>query len=183
MGAGSLVRWIPLRGRARREPRQTVVPGNIATVEAIAARCRRLVAKRSFMSAGVVLVPVPGLDFAADVALLLKLIDEINEEFGLTPEQIDRIDAKKRMLVYRTLASFGTALVGRVVTPQLVVRALASVGTRVTAKGATKFVPIIGQGIAASISFAAMRYVGLAHIRDCERVWKEALEAEQSSRL
>jgi uncharacterized protein (DUF697 family) len=180
MMAMAMVPW--RRRTAARPAPPVVVPGNEAALEEIAERCRRLVRRRALMSAGAVLVPVPGLDFAADVALLARLIDEINAEFGLTPAQIERIDSRERLLLYRTLASFGTALVGRVVTPGLVVRALASVGTRITAKTATRYVPIVGQGVAAGISFAAMRHVGLKHIRDCERVWKELMVERDTGR-
>lgn len=164
-------RVFPLRRAAARSPAPIVIPGDARTVAEIASRCRRLVLKRSLMSAGAVLVPVPGLDVAADVALLVRLIEEVNREFGLTPDQISRIESSERVLVYKAVASFGTALVGRMITPALVVRALAAVGRKVTVKGATKFVPVIGQGVAAGLSFAAMRYVGLSHVRDCERVW------------
>lgn len=167
-----------LSRRIRGVPAPVVVPGNARTVAAIAERCRRLVLKRSLMSAGAVLVPIPGLDVAADLALLARLIDEVNREFGLTPDQIERVDASERVLIYKAIASFGSALVGKMITPALVMRALSAVGTKITVKGATRFVPVIGQGVAAGLSFAAMRYVGLAHVRDCERVWLAALERD-----
>ena len=128
---------------------------------------------RALLSAGAILVPIPGLDLAADVALLMRLIDEINREFGLTPAQIDRLDSPRRVLIYKTLASFGGAMVGRLITPSLVTRALVSVGMRIGAKSAARFVPIAGQALAAGLAFGAMRHVGLAHIRDCERVWRQ----------
>ena len=37
-------------------------------------------------------VPVPGLDWAVDAALLSRLIPAINAHFGLTPEQLDRLE-------------------------------------------------------------------------------------------
>lgn len=139
-------------------------------LERMRSRARARVTKRALMSAGAILVPIPGLDLAADVALLIRLIDEINSEFGLTPMQIDALNPKRQVLVYKTVASFGGAMVGRLVTPALVARALTHVGLRLTAKSAARFVPIAGQALAAGLSYAAMRYVGLAHMRDCERV-------------
>jgi hypothetical protein len=149
------------------------IPGNEATLDAIGRRCRAMVTKRALMSAGAMFVPIPGLDIAADVALLVKLIDEINREFGFTPAQIDALAGNRRVFVYKTISAFGGAMVGRAVTPALVMRALATVGVRVSTASAARFVPIAGQAIAAGLSYAAMRYVGLAHIRDCERVWRE----------
>lgn len=153
------------------------LPGNAAAVDDIGQRCRKLVTKRALMSAGAVLLPIPGLDIAADIALLVKLIDEINHEFGLAPADIERLNPNRRVLVYKTIAAFGGALVGRAVTPKLVTAVLAKVGLRLTAASAVRFVPVAGQALAAGLAFTAMRYVGLQHIRDCERVWRKALDA------
>jgi hypothetical protein len=137
---------------------------------AVKRRCRQMVTRRAFASAGAMLVPVPGLDIAADVALLTQLIPAINYEFGLTPDQIERLSPKKKVLVYRAVVAFGGLMVGRVVTRELVLKALAKVGMRITAKSAARLVPLAGQALASAISFGAMRLVGESHIRDCERV-------------
>ena len=62
----------------------TVVPTG-KQVQAVARQCRRLVTKRALMAAGVAMVPIPGLDWVTDVGVLVKLLPEINEAFGLTP--------------------------------------------------------------------------------------------------
>lgn len=147
-------------------------------LEAVRLRCRRMVTRRAFASAGAMLVPIPGLDIAADVALLTQLIPAVNYEFGLTPEQIERLAPRRKVLVYRAVVAFGGVMVGRVVTRELVLKALATVGMRVTAKTAARFVPIAGQAVSASISFGAMKLVGESHIRDCERVVRKLMEEE-----
>ena len=152
------------------------IPGNARTLEEIAARCRKMVIKRAMMSAGAVLVPIPGLDLAADLALLAKLVDEVNEAFGLTPAQIDQLPVSRRTTVYKAVVATGGAMVGRVISKNLLIRALSRVGVRMSAKQAARFVPIAGQALAAGLSFAAMRYVGLQHVRDCERVVREVLK-------
>ena len=152
------------------------IPGNARALADIVARCRKMVTKRAMMSAGAVLVPIPGLDLAADLALLAKLVDEVNQAFGLTPAQIDQLPVSRRMTVYKAVVTAGGAMVGRVITKSLLIKALARVGVRMSAKQAARFVPIAGQALAAGLSFAAMRYVGLAHVCDCERVTKEVLK-------
>jgi uncharacterized protein (DUF697 family) len=154
------------------------LPGNARAIEELSAQCRKLVAKRALMSAGAVLVPVPGLDIAADIALLMRLIDEINRAFGLTHESIERLSPGKRVLVYRALVAVGGMMAGKVVTRELVVRALGTVGVRLTTKQAAKYVPLAGQALAAGISFTAMRYVGLQHIKDCERVVRAVIASD-----
>ena len=151
------------------------LPGNRAAIDDIVRRCRRQVTKRALMSAGVVIVPIPGLDIAADLLLLRKLIDEINTEFGLAPAQIERLSPATRVLVYKSIVAFGGAMVGRAITKEILVKALAMVGMRISVKQATKYVPIAGQAVSAVLSYTAMRYVALQHIRDCERVVAEVL--------
>jgi uncharacterized protein (DUF697 family) len=148
-----------------------------ADLDAAVARCRRMVTRRALASAGVALVPAPGIDVAADVALLTELIPAINREFGLTPDQIDELNPRMKGLVYKAIVTFGAAMVGRLITRELIVQALLKVGVRVTAKTAARLVPIAGQAVAAGLSYGAMRLVGESHIRDCRRV-VEALAVE-----
>lgn len=154
------------------------LPRNPAELDAVAARCRSMVTRRALASAGAVLVPLPGLDLAADVALLTELIPAINREFGLTPDQIERLSPRVKALLYKAIVAFGGAMVGRVITRELILRALAAVGMRITTKTAARLVPIAGQAVAAGLSYTAMRFVGTSHIRDCRRVI-EAVLAEQ----
>jgi uncharacterized protein (DUF697 family) len=146
------------------------LPRTPEQLAAVKRRCRTMVTRRAFASAGAVLVPIPGLDIAADVALLTQLIPAVNHEFGLTPDQIERLSPQTKVLVYRAVVAFGGMMVGRVITRELVLKALATVGVRVTARSAARFVPIAGQAVSAGISFGAMKLVGEAHVRDCERV-------------
>jgi hypothetical protein len=148
------------------------LPRTRAELEAAAARARAMVTRRALVSAGAVLVPVPipGLDIAADVALLTQLIPAINREFGLTPEQIEGFDPATKVLVYKAIVAFGGAMVGRLITRELVLQALVKVGMRVTTKTAARLVPVAGQAVSAGLSYGAMRFVGHAHIRDCRRV-------------
>jgi hypothetical protein len=136
-----------------------------------------MVTRRALASAGAVVVPLPGVDIAADVVLLSELIPAINREFGLTPEQIESLNPKVKAHVYKAIVAFGGAMVGRVVTRELVLRALAVVGMRISVKTAAKLVPLAGQAISAGLSFTAMRLVGEAHIRDCRRVIEALLAA------
>jgi uncharacterized protein (DUF697 family) len=153
------------------------LPRGPSELDAVVRRCRKMVTRRALASAGAVVVPLPGVDIAADVALLSELIPAINREFGLTPEQIESLNPKVKAHVYKAIVAFGGAMVGRVVTRELVLRALAVVGMRISAKTAAKLVPLAGQAISAGLSFTAMRLVGEAHIRDCRRVIEALLAA------
>src|SRR5215510_15696216 len=142
------------------------LPRSHAELDEVVRRCRRMVTRRALASAGAVLVPLPGVDLAADIALLTQLIPAINREFGLTPDQIEVLSPRLKVLVYKAIVAFGGAMVGRVVTRNLILRALAAVGMRVTTATAARLVPIAGQAVAAGLSFTAMRLVGTPHIRE-----------------
>ncbi len=144
-------------------------------LDAIRDRCRTLVTRRATLSAGAAVVPLPGLDIGTDVAILIKLLPKINEEFGLTPEQIDKLDTDTKSVVMMFITGLGASLVGRLVTRELVIKLLMKLGVRVTTKGIVKFVPLLGQALSASISFGAMKMLGNQHIDDCYAVARRTL--------
>lgn len=145
----------------------------VALNEAV-RRARRLLNRRAIVGAAAGAVPIPGLEWLVDAALLSKLMPEINAEFGLTPEQLDRLPRHKREEVQKAISVVGSMLIGKFITRDLVVRAVQSLGVRMTAKRAAKYVPLAGQAISALIGYAAIRYLGEAHIQDCVAVCRQA---------
>lgn len=144
-------------------------------LDAIRDQCRALVTRRASLSAGAAVIPIPGLDIGTDVAILIKLLPQINERFGLTPAQIDRLDTDTKRVVMMFITGLGASLVGRLVTRELVIKVLMKLGVRVTTKGIVKFVPFLGQALSASISFGAMKLLGNQHIDDCYQVARRTL--------
>lgn len=156
------------------EPAQwVVVPDTPEDIAAVAQQCRRLVIKRALFAAGVAAVPVPGIDWLTDVGVLLKLIPEINEKFGLTPAQIERLAPDRQVVVFKAISAGGSVLVGRLVTRDLVLAALKIVGVRLTTQQAAKVVPIAGQALSAALTFSALKYVCEQHIRQCIAVSRQ----------
>jgi hypothetical protein len=133
-------------------------------------RARKLLNKRALVGAAASAVPIPGLDWAVDAALLSRLVPAINAEFGLTPAQLDQLPAHQRDQVQKAVATVGSLLIGKLVTRDLVLRMAMAAGKRITVKQATKYVPIAGQAVAALMGYAAIRYLGEEHIKDCVRV-------------
>lgn len=153
----------------------TVLPASAQEIALVARRCRVMVRRRALASAGASLVPLPGVDIAADIGLLVRLIARINEEFGLAPGQIEQLEPRVKLLLYQALVGFGGAMVGKVVSADLVCRALRVVGTRITLRQSARFVPIAGQALSAALSFGAMTYVGDRHVRDCVAVMERLI--------
>ncbi len=138
-------------------------------------RSRRLLNRRALVGAAAGVVPLPGFDWAVDAALLARLIPAINAEFGLTPEQLDRLTPQRREQVQKAVALVGSALLGKLITKDLIVKAAGLIGVRMASAQAAKFVPVAGQIASAAMGYLAIRYFGEMHIKDC-------VQAVESSR-
>jgi uncharacterized protein (DUF697 family) len=152
-----------------------VVPDTPKEVEAVVRQCRRMVNKRALVAAGVAVVPIPGVDWITDVAVLLKLIPEINRAFGLTPEQVERLAPDRRLVVYKTISAGSGMLVGRLVTRDLIVKLLKLVGVRLSTQQAAKYVPIAGQAVSAVLTFSSLKFVCEQHIQQCVAVSRQLM--------
>lgn len=150
-----------------------VVPSTPAQIDAVANECRRMVSRRALVAAGVAVVPIPGVDWATSVGVLLKLLPDINHKFGLSAEQVERLAPDRRLVVFKAITAGGTMLVGRIVTRELVVALLRMVGVRLSAQQAVKYVPIAGQGLSAVLNYGALRYVCEQHIRQCMSICEQ----------
>ena len=147
--------------------------GDPALVAAV-QRAHKLLNRRALTAAAASAVPVPGIDWLVDAAMLSKLIPAINQEFGLAPEQLDKLPQRKREQVQKAIGVVGSMVVGKFITRDLVIRLAATVGKRLTVKQATKYVPLAGQALSAVIGYTAIRYLGEQHIIDCLQVCKSA---------
>lgn len=152
-----------------------MLPQTLEELNAIRDECKSMVTRRAGLSAGAVVIPIPGVDIGADVSLLLEMIPAINQKFGLTPQQIDQLPLQLKKLTVVAITSVGSEMVGKMVTKHVLLQILKKVGVRVTGKAFVRFIPILGQAVAASISFGAMKMVGDAHVEDCYKVIRETL--------
>ena len=140
---------------------------------AIAKRCRQRVRQRALLAAGVAMVPIPGIDWVTDIGVLVRLLPEISAAFGLSPQQVERLAPDRRLVVYKAISAGGSMVLGRLVTRELVLMLLKTVGVRLSAQQATKYLPVAGQVASAALTFSALRYVCEQHIRQCEAVARQ----------
>lgn len=150
-----------------------VVEGPGTDLQAVAARCRKKVSRRAMLAAGVAMVPVPGLDWATDLTILMRLLPQISAEFGLTPEQVERLAPDRRIVVYKVISATGGVLVGKLITRDLVLSLVKMVGVRLTTQQAAKYVPLAGQAVSAALTYSALRYVCEQHIQQCLAVARQ----------
>jgi len=141
-------------------------PELIAAVKA----CRQLLHRRAVVAAAASAVPLPGLDWAVDAALLMRLIPVMNARFGLAPDQLDRLPPGQRQQVQKAVALVGSALIGKFISKEMVLRLAQTVAVRLGAKQAARYVPLAGQAVAAALGYSVLRYLGEEHLKDCVRV-------------
>ncbi|MDR3562110.1 MAG: hypothetical protein P4N59_11840 [Negativicutes bacterium] len=155
-----------------------MMPSTMEELEKIRKECYSIVKKRALASAGANLVPVPGAGVSVDVGMLLELIPRINKKFGLSPEDIELMDAEVKIIILNIIKQMGTNLIGQAITKDVVIQVLKVIGKRMAVKEVTKYVPVAGQAATALISYFAMKYVGDSHVDECYQVVKQLVESK-----
>jgi hypothetical protein len=155
-----------------------LVPSTLQDIEMARKKCRRLVVRRAAMSAGVSALPIPGLDIATDLAFLARAIEDISIEFGLSPDQIARLQPRVKLIAYEMMVGMGGVMIGKVVTREVVAHLLQRGGLKMMTKYAAKIVPIAGQIVSASIGFVTFRAIANQHIEACAAVAAEIMLRE-----
>jgi uncharacterized protein (DUF697 family) len=155
-----------------------MIPQNNDELKNIIKECKTMATKRAFLSAAVGATPVPGVDIATDVTILMNILPVINKKFGLSNEQVAAYDDKMQIMILDILKDMGAKLAGQMITKQLVIAILKKMGVRLTTKQIARYVPLIGTAIAGAISFGAMKLVIHQHINECALTVKEIYQIE-----
>lgn len=141
-------------------------------LEQVRTDCLELVKKRAYVSAGAAIIPVPFLDVVIDVGILSQLIPEINARFGLSAEQVSVYDPQTKQIHWQELRKRGTEFSGLVVARTAVKKSLNNVAAKVITKQVTKFIPLGGQLVAASLGYFVMKKVAEAHVEESYKIAK-----------
>lgn len=135
------------------------------------AACERHVSIAASVSATNALNPIPGLDVAVDLGVLMTLFKEVRESYGL--------DDKLLASLKNSSVTVVVPLANRVIefaAKQGLMTLLKTFAGRQVAKTALKYVPIVGQAIAASLGFAITYAAGTSYLNDCHELAKEILD-------
>lgn len=132
-------------------------------------RAEALIRKKAILSSSVSIVPIPGLDFGVDLKLMRDIIEDINKIYGVDHKQVNNLGDDVKERIYTAAAIQGSQFVGRKVSSALLKVVIRDVAKRTAAKQ-TKWFPIVGQAISASISYYFMKKIGQDHIEKCEKV-------------
>ena len=150
-------------------------------LEIIRAECLELVKKRAYFSAGAAIIPVPFLDVVIDVGILSQLIPEINARFGLAPDQISVYDPKTKQIHWTELRKRGVEFSGLVVARTAMKKSLNNIAAKYITKQVTKFIPLGGQLVAASLGYIVMKKVAEAHVDECSKLAKGIQQKQNAS--
>lgn len=151
-------------------------------LEQIRDECLEQVKTRSYVSAGVAVIPVPFLDVVIDVGMLSLLIPEINARFGLAPHQISVYDPATKKIHWNELRKRGFEFSGLVVARTAVKASLNNMAAKIITKQVTKFIPLGGSIIAASLGYIVMKKVAEAHVEECYKLAKD-IQNKQTQKL
>ncbi|MDD2685132.1 MAG: hypothetical protein PHY62_03125 [Gallionella sp.] len=143
---------------------------NVVDLDALRLECVKMMRKRALLGAASSLIPIPGVDLLTDITLMLNLIGEINQRFGLSEAQIENYSKTRKVLAYKLLVTGGGMLASRLGMTSLVVGVLRIAGGRLLAMEASRLVPIAGQIVAAAIGYWAMTSLVSRHIEACVQV-------------
>jgi len=115
--------------------------------------------------------PIPGVDVAVDLTILLKLFKDIRDDFGLNDDSLS--DLKKSSIpVVAGLANNAI----KYATKEGLLILLKNFAGREAVKEFTKYIPFIGQAVAASLGYAITSNVGNSYLEDCYKLAEAVLK-------
>ncbi len=129
------------------------------------------------LSAANAINPIPGVDVAVDLGLLMEMFSEIRAGFGL-----DQATLKKASSwMSPALVDLANKLI-RYATREGLIKLLERFAARETVEQVSKYIPFVGQVIAGMIGFGIARKAGMEYLNDCYEVAKEILERDLGQR-
>ena len=115
--------------------------------------------------------PVPGVDISVDVGIFYEMMGDIREAFGFRDDE----ELKK----YMVLGPVAKQLINRILeyaTKEGIIQVIKQLGVRYARQKFSKYVPFIGQGLAALAGFAMIKELGSSYVEDCYKLSTMILE-------
>ena len=152
-------------------------------LEQVKKECLALVKKRAKISAGVAVIPVPFFDVAVDASMLTMLLPEISERFGLLEDRVAAIDLESRAVHWSALKDRTVDFAGLMATRGIVKKTIQGFGGRIAAKQVTKFIPLGGQLVAATMGYTIFKKIATDHIEECYKLAKGIQQKQHSKNV
>jgi small GTP-binding protein len=132
--------------------------------------CEKYVSVAAGAAATNGLNPVPGVDVAVDITIIFKLFKEIRENYGLSDDFLTTLKQSQIPVVARLANN-----VVKYAATEGILILLKKFAGRQALKGFAKYVPLIGQVIAASLGYIITSNVGNSYLCDCHDLAEEIL--------
>jgi len=147
------------------------------------AIAKKIVSRYSLLAAANGVNPIPGLDISVDIGLLIKMGNDVKGIYGLSTESQDfnlEFLGKKKAAVIATKAlQFSTKYIGK----ESIMLLLKKAGAVIATKTAAKWIPFVGQAIAATAGFFLTSYIGSNMINDAEEIAQETFNAFKTLKI
>lgn len=129
-----------------------------------------IISNRAWLAAANGINPIPGLDVSVDITLLINLAKKIRDTFGLDEEQVAY--ATKNNGTYLTaVKQFAAKFIAREGILLLLKRFAVNIGTKEVAK----YIPFLGQAIAAGIGYKMTYSFGVELLEEAYDLAEEIL--------
>ncbi len=155
------------------------------TSEAVLQKKRELVekivSKYSTIAAANGLNPIPCADIAVDLGLLVKMSNDVKDIYGLNEKDLSLV---KQLISKEGFKSIGGKVSQYAVKyggKQAIMAILKRMSASVATKSFSKWIPFVGQAVAAGIGFKMTSSIGKDMINDAEEVAQEILNSFKKS--
>lgn len=137
------------------------------------AACEKYVFYAAAAAAANGINPVPGADVAVDISIIMKLFKEIRDDYGLSDNFLTSLKQSSIPVVGRLANN-----VVQYAAKEGILVLLKSFAGRQAVKSFAKYIPLIGQALAASLGYAITSNVGNSYHSDCYQLAEEILNNE-----
>lgn len=134
--------------------------------------CQKYVYVASGVAAANAINPIPGVDIGVDLSILVGLFKKIRDSYGLNDEKL-----KSKEYTIPSLVPLANNVLKYATTEgiEILIKRYAA---REISKTVLKYVPFVGQAIAASLGYAIIRTAGISYLNDCHELARQILEKE-----
>lgn len=137
----------------------------------------KIVSRYAALAAANGLNPIPGLDIGVDITLMMKMSKEVQKIYGLDAKQqaynMQLLDKKNAKFIANKVLQYTSRYGGK----EAIMLLLKKMSTTIATKTASKWIPFVGQAIAAGIGFKMTSWIGNDMINDAEEIAKETFDS------
>ena len=115
--------------------------------------------------------PVPGVDVAVDISIIMNLFQEIRDSYGLSDNFLANLQKSSIPVIGRLVNN-----VVRYAAKEGILMLLKKFAGRQAVKSLAKYIPFVGTAISAGLGYAITSNAGNSYLKDCHKLAEEALK-------